>query len=62
MDKADKYNQMIARYDKLEHIISQLKATNGGINLSQDICTRIENIKKEQQLLINEAAFMQNNY
>jgi len=61
MDKAERYQQLLMEYDKLDHKISQLKSTNGGINLSSEILSNIRDIKIRQQYLIDEAANLQEN-
>lgn len=59
MTKADEYQGLLITYDKLDHEISQLKAINAGINMTEDTLRKIEVLKSKQQSLINQAAKLQ---
>jgi cell division protein FtsB len=59
MSKAEEYLTLMMRYDKIDHQISQLKATNGGINISEEILNTINTLKVKQQEIVNEAARLQ---
>jgi hypothetical protein len=59
MDKAVKFEQLMLEYDKLAHKVSQLKAINGGINLSPEVEAEIEKLKKKQEAIEAEAMRMQ---
>lgn len=59
MGKAEEYLQLMMKYDKIDHQISQLKATNGGINLTQEVLNTINTLQTKQQHLVNEAARLQ---
>lgn len=49
-DKANEYNNLLREHDRLDYEISKLRATNGGINLSEQIEKEIHELqlKKEQ--------------
>jgi uncharacterized protein YdcH (DUF465 family) len=59
MSKADEYQGLLIAYDKLDHEISQLKAINAGINMTEETLKKIEVLKSKQQGLINQAAKLQ---
>lgn len=52
-EKAERYNQLVRENDFLDHKISQLRATNGGINLSEDIEKQIHQLQ-QKKVAINE--------
>jgi uncharacterized protein YdcH (DUF465 family) len=58
-EKSEAYFQLMMKYDKLDHKISQLKASNGGINISEETLKEINTLKNQQQTIINEAAALQ---
>jgi hypothetical protein len=61
MDKARKFEQLMLEYDKLAHRISQLKSTNGGINLSDEILKEIDELKIKQNDIERQAIVLQQN-
>lgn len=59
MDKALRYQQLMLDYDRLAHKISQLKATNAGINLSDEILNEIKLLQDKQFNIEQEAIQLQ---
>lgn len=52
-EKAEKYNQLLRENDILDHKISQLKATNAGINLSEETEGQILQLQ-QRKVAIND--------
>lgn len=59
MNKAIRYQQLMLEYDHLAHKVSQLKATNGGINLSDEILNNIKILEGKQHNIEQEAITLQ---
>lgn len=48
-EKAQRYNDLIREHDRLDHEVSKLRATNGGINLSEDIEKQIHELQVRKE-------------
>ncbi len=49
--KAQRYNEILAEHDALDYKISKLRATNGGINLSEQIEKEIYDLQLKKEKL-----------
>lgn len=48
-EKAQMYDNLIREHDRLDYEVSKLRATNGGINLSEDIERQIHELQVKKE-------------
>ena len=53
-EKANRYTELIRESDFLDHQISKLRATNGGINLSEEIEKEIYQLQLRKEKIGQE--------
>jgi len=58
-NKAARYHQLMLEYDKVAWKVSQLKSTNAGINLSEEILIEVGKLEQQQINIEREAMILQ---